>query len=100
MITAIALTLLLAQPKPDAPIAVPAAPVKLEQGQLAPFPGVLDTEASFVDTEKRLAAAEAKVKVYEASPPVPVLVVAVVVSVVLAGAAGAGITYAATRPKP
>lgn len=99
MINALALSLLLAQPT-DAPLAVPEAPVRLQQGQPAPFPGILDTEDSFTRAEQRRLAAEAKVRVYEATPPVPAVVVAIVVSAVVAGATGAVVTWAVMRPKP
>jgi hypothetical protein len=94
----LALSLLLAQ-APDAPLAVPEAPVRLQQGQPAPFPGILDTEDSFTKAEQRRLAAEAKVKVYEATPPVPVAAVVAVVAAVVAGATGAVVTWAVMRPR-
>lgn len=97
MISALTFALLLTQPV--GPALISDAPVRVEEGQPAPFTGVCDTLEGFGHTVKRLAAAEAKVKVYEATPPLPVVIIAVVVTAVVVGAATAGITYAATRPK-
>lgn len=76
------------------------APVVVKAGAVVPFDGVLDTADAFVATEKALASAKAKVASYEAAPPVPLVVVVAVVAVVVGGAAGVGVTYLATRPKP
>lgn len=60
---------------------------------------VVLTPSEAVTAAKRLTSCEAKVAAYEASPPVPVVVVVAVVAALVGVSLGAGITYAVTRPK-
>jgi len=89
-VKAIALILCLALP---AYAQTADAPVKCEPGDVVLKPDVA------VATAKRLAAAEAKVQVYEAHPPLPAwAVVLLVVGGVAIGGAGVAIVYTTTRP--
>ncbi len=58
------------------------------------------TEAEAVAAAKRVVSCEAERDVLRRGPPVGVVVLVAAVAVVVGGAVGAGVTYAATRPRP
>lgn len=74
-----------ADPPPDSP--------------LAPRTVTL-TEVEAVAAAKRIASCEAERDVLRRGPPVGVVVLVAAVAAVVGGAVGAGVTYAATRPRP
>lgn len=85
----------------DPPVPTPAdAPVKVAKGSVVPFDGVLDTEPGFVSQVRSHRGCEAERDVLRRGPPVGLVVLVAVIGVAVGGAVGAGLTYAATRPRP
>lgn len=84
----------------DPPAPTPTdAPVKVAKGSVVPFDGVLDTEPGFTAGVRAERACSAERDVLKRGPPVGLVVLAAVLGVAAGGALGAGLTYAATRPR-
>ena len=99
---ALSLVLVLALAAPawaDPPPTAKDAPVKVAQGQLVPFAGVLDSPEGYTALVRAERSCAAERDVLKRGPPVGLVVLVAALGIVVGGAVGAGVTYAATRPK-
>lgn len=96
---ALLLVVALAAPAWADPPTARDAPVQVAQGQLVPFDGVLDTPAGYTSLVRAERSCAAERDVLKRGPPVGLVVLAAALGLVVGGAVGAGVTYAATRTK-
>lgn len=93
------LVVALAAPASADPPTAKDAPVKVAKDALVPFDGVLDTTEGYTSLVRAERSCAAERDVLKRGPPVGLVVLVAALGLVVGGAVGAGVTYAATRPK-